>query len=119
MSLPTLARIYKNNKVVAVACCNAGWFITSSGLYWCIKNALESVSKYFQEPATGEIRAYYNKHYPDSFGTIQDIMPFDYIEIYEYKIPFTLAMKVFFNKLSVKEFEDYCIEKDIVKGAKL
>lgn len=118
MSLPTLAKVYKNGKIVAVAHCNAGWWIESAGLYRCIKDSLYTVSDYFTNKLSERTLNDYKERYADCFGTIEDILPFDYIRIYEFDFPFELAMKVFFNKITVEEFRDICIAEGITKGAK-
>jgi len=114
MSLPTYATFYNKNVVVGVGLCNAGWFITPTGLYRCFKDAMDSSWSYYS-PTTKKWDTIHNSRFANYFTKPEDLKYFDNIKLYEMNFPREIAMKIYLNQLSIEEFEQYCREVEYFK----
>lgn len=109
MSLPTYAFFYNKNVIVGVGRCNAGWFVTPTGLYRCFKDSMDDVWNYYS-PTTEKWANIHNNRFANYFTTPEDLKYFDNIKLYGMNFPREIAVKIYSNLLSFEEFEKYCKE---------
>ena len=104
MSLPTHGYFYKDGKIVGAGFCNPGWFLTADALRGCVKQAMDAAwYRYGDEFKETE----WSKRYDDYFTTAEDLRTFDYLSIFEFKIPRDIAMRDYFDDLSDEEWDAF------------
>lgn len=53
MSLPSIAKFYKDNRVVGAAGINVGWWISTEGIVHCLHDALKSAMDFSETMMLG------------------------------------------------------------------
>lgn len=97
MSLPTHASFFKNNKIVAHAFCNCGWYLNGVSLKRALVDAWNAaIGIYDLEEIPENLKPYYTNR--------QDLIEFDYVEVYGYRFSKSVVGALFYNTLKIDEF---------------
>lgn len=109
MSLPTLATFYKNDTVVGAGFCNIGWFIRLELLKHCIIDCMDDAWERYR-PEHIDTPEYLRRRLNNDqyFTNAHDLANFEYILIYDIKIPRNIAMSVYAKTISDEEWNSFC-----------
>lgn len=116
MSLPSWGLLVKDDKVVGCGFCNPGWWLDNNGVKRCIKQTLESCEDFINERDNkkwkNENGVYWPIYHKYFTSTDEDVFNFDYIIVFEYKIPRKVALTLFMLGYTDEEW-DYIMEKHV------
>lgn len=119
MSLPTQGVFRKDGKIVGVGACNPGWSVNEVLVTRCIKDAMDNAWAYFDPNKSGE--HFKNEKFVERwerdrankakyFTTPEDLKNFEYLDIFDYRIPRDYAIAYYFGKISKEDVAENIIK---------
>lgn len=116
MSLPSWGLLVKDDKIVGCGFCNPGWWLDINGVKRCISQTLERCEDFMSDrehkkwkQENGEYKPIYHKYFT---GSDEDVLNFDYLIIFEYKIPRKVAITAHVLGFTDEEW-DFVFEKHV------
>lgn len=109
MSLPSYAIFYNNGKEVGAGFCNPGWTVTAESLMPCISQAMDDAWDRYR-PENKELldRGEYQRN-SEYFTTEEDLKNFDYMELFDIKVPRHIALHIYFGQMTLEEWAGFLI----------
>ena len=103
MSLPTYALFVKDEKFVGVGMTNIGLFFDGRRLPHTMRRAMDDAWSRYQEDFKPNDWSKRDDHY---FTNQKDLASFQYMVLYDFIIPYEVAMKVYAEQYTDDEWKD-------------
>lgn len=115
MSLPTHAIFYKGEKAVGAGFCNPGWTLNPESLMPCIKQSMDDAwDRYRPESERLQESEDFSRN-EKYFTNADDLKNFEYMEVFEIKIPRHIALHVYFGQMTLDQWKGFLIVEKHMK----